>query len=100
MGLIEDIVAEKKIMGRFFEYLAKKPKMVAYGEEDVMRKLQMGAVEVLLVSEECSDETVDRFEAVAAEVGSEMAFISIDTREGVQLRDMGKIAALLRYEAE
>ncbi len=96
----EDVMAEKQIMGRFFEYLAKKPKMVAYGEEDVMCKLQMGAVETVLVSEECSDKTVDEFDAVAAEVGSEVVLVSTDTREGVQLRDMGKVSAILRYEVE
>jgi stalled ribosome rescue protein Dom34 len=31
-------------------------------------------------------------------MGTEIALISVETREGVQLRDIGKIAAILRYE--
>ncbi len=96
----EEVSGEKKIMGRFFELLAKKPKMVSYGHSEVMRLLKMGAVEVLLLSEDSDDQTIDEFEIEAEKVSSEVRLISTETREGVQLKEMGKIAAILRYEAE
>ena len=37
-------------------------------------------------------------EEEAKKVGTEAKIISEDTREGVQLRDLGKVAAILRYE--
>ena len=45
-----------------------------------------------------SKEKIDEFEVEAKKVGSEIALISTETREGVQLKEMGKIAAILRYE--
>ena len=42
---------------------------------------------------------IEDFETEAEKLGTTVKIISVDTREGVQLRDMGKIAALLRYEA-
>jgi peptide chain release factor subunit 1 len=94
----EDIAEEKKIMQKFFTILSTKQAMVAYGETDTMNKLKMGAVDVLLLSEQLDDEKMDMFDAEAKKMGSEVKIISTETREGVQLRDMGKVAAILRYE--
>ncbi|MBR9677468.1 peptide chain release factor 1 [Candidatus Woesearchaeota archaeon] len=96
----EEIVDEKKIMARFFEHLAKDTGMTAYGEKDVMAKLQMGAVDTLLISESADDKIVEELEAKAEELNTTVKIISTDTREGVQLRDIGKIAAILRYRVE
>ena len=78
--------------------LATKQNMVAYGEADVMGKLKMGVVDVVLLSEDLRDEKIEEFEAAAKPVGSEIRIISTQTREGAQLRDLGKFAAILRYE--
>lgn len=94
----EEIAEEKAIMSRFFELLAKQPEMVSYGKNEVMNNTKIGAVDVLLLSEECEDELIDEFEKEAAKVGTKIMMISTETREGVQLRDIGKIAAILRYE--
>ncbi|MBR9702504.1 mRNA surveillance protein Pelota, partial [Candidatus Woesearchaeota archaeon] len=56
-----------------------------------------GAVATLLISECVPDTTVKLFEEEAEKVGSEVTIISTETREGVQLQQMGKIAAILRY---
>ncbi len=96
----EEVSVEKKIMGRFFELLAKRPKMVSYGKDVVMRLLKMGSVEILLISESADDQTIDEFEIEAQKFSTEVKLISTETREGVQLREMGTIAAILRYEAE
>jgi len=58
----------------------------------------MGAAETILLSEQCEDEVIEEFEEIAKPVSAEVKIISTETREGVQLRDIGKIAAILRYE--
>ena len=94
----EDIMNEKKIMAKFFELLAKKPGKISYGEKEVMEHLKMGVVDTLLISEVMEDKKIEDFEEEAKKVKSEVDIISTETREGVQLRDLGKVAAILRYE--
>ncbi|MDP7179974.1 MAG: peptide chain release factor aRF-1 [Candidatus Woesearchaeota archaeon] len=94
----EDIAHEKKIMDEFFNLLAKNPGKVSYGEKEVMDNLKNGAVDTLLLSEAVDEKLIEKFEEAAEEVSSNIRIISVETREGVQLRDMGKIAAILRYE--
>ncbi|MBW3015226.1 peptide chain release factor aRF-1 [Candidatus Woesearchaeota archaeon] len=96
----EEVAEEKKVMQRFFDLLAKRENMVSYGEQEVMEKIKMGAVEVVLLSETLDDEMIEEFEAEAEKMGSTVEIISTETREGVQLKDMGKVAAILRYEIE
>jgi peptide chain release factor subunit 1 len=94
----EEVAKEKKTMGTFFDKLSKNPGMVTYGEAETMSKLKLGAVELVLLSDELDDVKIDEFEAEAKKVGSDITLISTETREGVQLKEMGMIAAILRYE--
>ncbi|RLE39112.1 hypothetical protein DRJ17_01825 [Candidatus Woesearchaeota archaeon] len=96
----EEVSGEKKIMGKFFDLLNTKEKQVAYGLADVKEMLEIGAVDTLLLSESVDDELIEELENKAKEMGSEVRIISVETREGVQLKEMGGIAAILRYEAE
>ncbi len=96
----EEIAGEKKIMNKFFEYLSKNTNMVNYGEQEVMQNLQIGAVDTLLLSEDLSEEKIELFEKEAEKVNTTVEIISTETREGVQLRDIGMIAAILRYEVQ
>ncbi|MBD3361165.1 peptide chain release factor 1 [Candidatus Woesearchaeota archaeon] len=93
----EEIADEKKVMGEFFNFLSTKQDMVAYGENQVRMALSMGAVETLLLSESLDDDTIDEFDELARKFSTVVKIISTETREGVQLRDIGKIAAILRY---
>ena len=43
-------------------------------------------------------ESKTEFEEEAQKMGSTMKIISTETREGAQLKDLGKVAAILRYE--
>ncbi len=94
----EGIMEEKKIMAKFFETLATKEKMAAYGVEDVMKKLKIGAVDTILLSDALDEKKLEEFENEAKLMGTKVQIISTETSEGVQLRDMGKVAAILRYE--
>lgn len=94
----EDVMEEKKIIGKFLEILATRQNMAAYGEADVMNKLKMGIVDILLLSEDLGDEKIEEFDNAAKPFGTNVRIISTQTREGAQLRDLGKVAAILRYE--
>jgi protein pelota len=96
----EDVMEEKKIMNQFFTLLATKPNIVTYGEADVKEKLQMGVTDILLLSEALPEATIEEFEKLAEPVGTKVMIISVETREGVQLKDLGKVAAILRYEVQ
>lgn len=94
----EEISEEKKIMQRFLDTLGKQPAKASYGKDEVMKNLQMGAVDVLLLSEALDDDVIELFSAEAEKVNSNIFIVSVETREGVQLKEIGKIAAILRYE--
>lgn len=93
----EEVTKEKKLMQRFFNLLATKPETVSYGEKQVKECIVMGAVNTLLLSENLSDELLDEFDEMVKKVGTEIEVISVETREGVQLKEMGGVAAILRY---
>lgn len=93
----EAIMEEKQIMGKFFKLLATKPFFVTYGKEDIKNALKLSAVETLLISEELDDELSETFEETGENQGAEVLIISTDTPEGQQLKDLGGVAAILRY---
>jgi peptide chain release factor subunit 1 len=92
----EEVAKEKVLMQKFFGLLATKPELVSYGEKQVMDCLNMGAVDTILLSETKSD-TLEKLEEEAAKFGTNIEVISTETREGVQLRDIGGYAAILRF---
>jgi peptide chain release factor subunit 1 len=94
----EEIAAEKEVMARFFNLLSTKPGLASYGHEETKKNLEIGAVDILLLSEELDDKEIEEFENIAKTVGTDVNIISTETREGVQLKEIGKIAAILRYE--
>jgi peptide chain release factor subunit 1 len=94
----EDVANEKKLMNMFFEHLAKKPGMVNYGVDHVMENLKMGVVDILLISDTLDEDKIEEMEAEAQKTGTKVEIISTETREGAQLKDLGKVAAILRYE--
>jgi len=93
----EEIMEEKKIMNQFFEFLARDPGKVAYGLAQVKQAIEYGAVETLLLSEDLDDKTMEELEELAEKRDTHLKIISTETREGTQLKEMGKIAAILRY---
>ncbi|USN45466.1 MAG: peptide chain release factor aRF-1 [Candidatus Woesearchaeota archaeon] len=94
----EDLFKEKKVMSRFFELLATKPGSVSYGKEQVKEAVSQGAVELIILSESVDEQIIEEFERLAEPFASEVTVISTETREGVQLKSMGGIVAILRYD--
>jgi peptide chain release factor subunit 1 len=96
----EEVMEEKVFMQRFFSELSKSTGLASYGKDEVMRVLKLGAVDVLLLSETLDDVLIGEFEAEAQAVGSDVQIISVETREGTQLKEIGKVAAVLRYQVD
>jgi peptide chain release factor subunit 1 len=96
----ESIMTEKKIMARFFELLNTDQNLVSYGESHVKSCLEKGAVDTLLLSDSLEDEKIEDFEKIAEAFNTNVEIISTETREGKQLKDIGQIAAILRYKLE
>ena len=94
----EEVIAEKKIMGKFFELLKKTPGKVSYGKDEVLENVKNGVVDTVLLSEALDEKDIEIFEKEAEKQGTEVRIISTETREGVQLKEIGKVASILRYE--
>lgn len=93
----EEVVHEKQLMRRFFEMLARETNKVSYGLKDVLKLTKMGAADIIILSEDLDDKTLDMIEEEASKVGTSVEIVSTETREGVQLRDLGGVVAILRY---
>ncbi len=93
----EEVAEEKHAMQRFFHELSKDTGLAAYGKEDVLQAIGYGAVDTVLISERVPEETANELEVAAEKMGSGIRIISDQTREGVQLAEMGGVAAILRY---
>lgn len=96
----EEVAEEKKIMQKFFNILATKEGMVTYGKEETMKQLKFGSVDTLLLSEELDDQVIEEFEEEAKKMGTKVMIIGVETREGIQLKEIGKVASILRYEVQ
>lgn len=94
----EEIVKEKKIMQEFFRLISTNSDKVLYGKQDVKKALDLGAADKILISEDFPE--TDAFEEQAQASGATIVFISTETEEGAQLRDLGGVAAFLRYSIE
>ncbi len=96
----EEVAIEKKAVQEFFNEFRENPKKVTYGERETLKALEMNAVSVLFLSESLEEDKIFELEERAQKGGSVVKIISTETREGVQLKELGKIAAILRYEIE
>lgn len=93
----EEVMGEKKLMAEFFEKLARTD-LIAYGEVQVKNALLMGAVDRLLLSESLEEDKITEYEGIAEQYKTKVILVSVETREGAQLRDIGKVAAILRFK--
>jgi len=96
----EEIAGEKKIVSKFLGMLATDVKRVTYGLQQVKDALDLGAVDVLLLSEALPEKEAEELEKKAGEFNTEVRMISTETREGVQLKEIGMVGAILRYPME
>jgi peptide chain release factor subunit 1 len=93
----EIIVEERKILDKFFGLLATETEKVAYGEKEVRQAIKMGAVETLILSEMLDEKIITKYEEEAENIGADVKVVSTETREGIQLKELGGFGAILRF---
>lgn len=93
----EEITKEKEAMKKFFTHLAIKPDKVAYGEAEVNRALDLGAVDTLYLSKKLQKDQRFALEEKAIGISAEVILISDETDEGKQFLNLGGMGAILRY---
>lgn len=92
-----EMVRHKTLMQRFMKELVSDGNF-SYGD-DVYKALEMGAVEILLLSENLDDETIDKLYEFAKSTNARVEIVSDDFEEGFQLwNTFGGKAALLRFK--
>ncbi len=85
---------ESVLVEEFFSRIAKGG-MVDYGRENVLRRLEMGAVETLLVSDRhIADEMIQK----AEKYGTAVEIISSSHESGKRFLEFGGYGALLRFK--
>ncbi len=94
----EEIIDEKKLVYKFLNHLGKDDGLVVYGMDDVLKVLEMGVVDTLLLSEELDEADIEVFREKANDYGTKVELISNETKEGRQLFQLGGFGAILRYK--
>jgi len=95
----QEITKEKKILETFFNTLGKSRDKATYGEEKVKKALELGAVQILIISEKIPRVKSKEFIKIADEMGTEIHIVSTKTGEGEQFFNLSGIGAILRYAA-
>ncbi|MEM4460538.1 MAG: hypothetical protein QXY70_00175, partial [Nanopusillaceae archaeon] len=90
-----EYMKEINIVKDFFARLSKDTNTVVYGEEDVKKAIEFGAVDKILISEKFKDKISEYLE-LAKKINAEIEIISLNHPEGEQFSNF-KIAALLRF---
>jgi len=99
------LIAEKKVLDEFF-LCVKLGKNVVYGEADTLNAFDIGAVDTLIMFEECQiqkgeENLLEWMLDHHRERGCKLVLVSNQSHEGSQFtKGFGGIGALLRYEVE
>lgn len=96
----EEIIEEKDAVNHFLEVLNKRPTHAAYGKEQILRAIEFGAINVLLISEQIDSHEAEDLADKVEKIGGTWQIISTETREGEQLAAIGGLAATLRFPIE
>jgi len=89
------VAVEEKLITKLLEEI-KKEGLYAYGPKEVEKYLNMGAVEVLMVSDTKYRE-YEHLLKLARETGAKIHIISTSHEKGKILENLGGVAALLRF---
>lgn len=93
----QEIIKEKKILQKFFETLGKSPEKAAYGYAEVKKCLERGAVSQLILNTGLKIEIIEELKGIADTTGAEVFFVSSETSEGEQFKNIGGIGGILRF---
>jgi peptide chain release factor subunit 1 len=96
----QEIIKEKVILEAFFTKLGKAPEKVTYGFIKVKKALEMGAVDLLILSSSKDKKIKAELEGLAKRIAAKIEYVSNETQEGKQFENLGGIGALLRFQIE
>ncbi len=98
------VIREIEAVNELLAQLAKNPKMVTYGEEQVKKAVLYGAVKKLLIASKKIREAtleerreIEKMIKTAEEMRAEILIVDEEHMSGQQLFSLGGVAALLRY---
>jgi len=94
------ITQEKEILNRFFTMLAKNPEKITYGFDETKHAIELGAVDELILSSELEKSKTLEMEDLAKTTSAEVKYVSVETEEGIQFKNIGGIGAILRFQIE
>jgi len=93
----QEIIKEKKILEDFFTKLAKHPEKTFYGLENVNKALDVGAVEILILSKKLEKKQIKQLGEKANNIAATIELVSEETEEGQQFKSLGGVGAILRF---
>jgi peptide chain release factor subunit 1 len=94
------ITQEKEILKKFFTMLAKNPEKVSYGFDETKHAIEIGAVEEVILSTDLEKDKTDEIEELAKTTSAIIKYVSVETEEGIQFKNIGGIGAILRFQIE
>lgn len=93
-----EITEEKLKIKQFFDALIKNK--AVYGIEEVKKALIYGAADKVFISEGFDEKITEEIKKLAENSGAEVIFISSETEEGIQFKNISGIGAILRFKIE
>ena len=94
----QERIEEKKSVEKLFQSLGENPEKSTLGEKLTMKALEMGAVDILYLSDKMDKSVIRELSKIAENMSSEIRIISVETSEGEQFYNMGGIGSILRYK--
>lgn len=93
-----EVMAERKTLQKFFDTLGKNTSMVVYGLKNTTEALNMGAVEDLIVIDDCvTDAELEELSRLQEETRANLKLVTDKTPEGVQYKGLTGVGGILRY---
>jgi len=93
-----EIIEEKKKIKEFFNALVKEK--AVFGIEKVKKALSHGAAEKVYIAEDFDPIITEEIEKLAKSSGAEIVYVSGETEEGIQFKNIAGIGAILRFKFE
>jgi len=92
----QEIIYEKKLLENFFELLGKGKKAI-YKKQEIIKSLDVGAVDTLILNKKIDKKDFADLSGKAKNIAANIELVSDETDEGQQFKNLGGIGAILRF---
>lgn len=96
----ERVTIEKAYVQKLMNSISQNDNLSAYGENAVRYELDTSNVDILLISSGWDDTKKNEFYYKAKQAGINVEFISKESSDGLQLYNLGGVAALLKHPSK